>query len=147
MEDESAGQGISIRIEDGVSNDDVWEVLLNKIQNPDLFLPVVDVVKRVSDDGNGTYREMTTAFQVAHGMPSERRIIENIYADKDRLEVRFRHVDDENEVVNAILVDETGQRRLEYFLRNAASRERVHWAAPKKVGLGGIQSVLDKARK
>jgi len=138
--------GVGIEIEDELTTAKIWEVLLRKIQRPDEFLPVVDVVARPSDDGKGTYREMTTAFNTANGLP-ERRVVENIYALEDKLEVLFVVLDDANEHVNAITTNpETGKRSLEFFLRSVATKERVHWHVPKAVVHGGIAKVLEKAR-
>jgi hypothetical protein len=36
-------------------------------------------------------------------------------------------------------------RRLEFFLRDKVSKERVPWPAPKHVAHGGIVKVLSKA--
>jgi hypothetical protein len=55
---EEAGFGVSVVIPPEVSNEKLWEVLLLKIQQPNLFLPVSNVSTRPSDDGLGTYREM-----------------------------------------------------------------------------------------
>lgn len=142
---ETAGLGVGVDIEPDISTEKVWEVLLVKIQRPDLFLPVKDIVLRPSADGKGTYREMTLA---APGNP-ERRIIENIYAiGAPQWEVLFDVVDDENEHVNAIICDSaTGSRKVEFFMRNTKSRERVPWSAPKAVVHGAISKVLQAARE
>ena len=141
---ETAGLGVGLTIEAGVSSESVWTVLLQKIQQPNLFLPVKDVIARPSADGKGTYREMTL---VAPGAP-ERRIIENIYTTGEPLyEVLFVMVDDENEHVNAITTDASGARKLEFFMRNSKTKERVPWPAPKAVVTGGIEKVLKAARE
>jgi len=117
-------------------------VLKEKVLAPQFFLPVEDVVTRPSDDGRGTYREMTLNHN-----GNERRIIENIYCDESIFEVKFCVVDDPTEHVNIITADETtGLRRLEFYLRNKETKERAHWHAPKVVGQGGIAKVLEKAR-
>lgn len=134
--------GATFEIEESLPTDKVWEVLLHKIKHPDQFLPVSDVVTRVSDDGLGTYREMSIALPTG-GLT---RIIENIYAHKDALEVLFVVCGDVNEHVNAISVNADGKRVLEFYLRNAATKERVFWKVPKKIALGGILKVLEMAR-
>jgi len=138
VEVETSGLGVGIEIDDDLSTEKVWQVLESKVLRPDLFLPVEDIVTRPSDDGKGTYREMTTKFNTANGLP-ERRVIENIYCLKDVLEVLFVVVDDKNEHVNAITTAPNGKRSLEFFLRDAVTRERVDWYVPKKVVHGGIQ--------
>lgn len=139
---ESAGLGVGISIDDDITTDQVWAALEIKVLRPDQFLPVTDVVTRPTDDGKGTYREMTTAFNSVNGLP-ERRIIENIYCLKDQLEVLFVVIDDKNEHVNAIITTADGKRTLDFFLRDAVTKERVEWSyAPKKLVLGGIQVTM-----
>ena len=133
-----------MEIDPRISTEKVWKVLLEKISHPDRFLDVKDVVARISDDGLGTYREMTTCFMTATGKP-ERRVIENIYALEDKLEVLFIVIGDENEHVNAIITNPDGSRKLEFFLRNATTKERVPWDVPKFAPLTGVKKVLDKA--
>ncbi len=135
---EMTGLGVGVEIEPSLTSEAVWQVLLLKIQKPNLFLPVQDVFVRPSDDGAGTYREMTMTSTGA-------RVTENIYAAP--FEVRFVVVNDENEHVNIITTDAAGVRHLEFYKRVAASKERVPWAAPKAVALGGINAVLEMARK
>ncbi len=142
---EQSGLGVAIEIEDTLSTEKIWSVLLQKIQRPQDFLPVTDVITRPSDDGKGTYREMTTGFNAANGRP-EVRVIENIYALEEVLEVLFVVINDPNEHVNAIVTDEKGKRSLTFFLRNATTKERVNWYVPKAVVHQGIANVLDKAR-
>ena len=140
-EPETVGLGVAMDIDAVLSSDAVWAVLELKIKEPFRFLPVKDVLTRPSDDGAGTYREMTMASSGA-------RIVENIYtAGAPLYEVRFVVVNDENEHVNVITSDAaTGARTLEFYKRNAASKARVPWSAPKAVALGGIKAVLDMAR-
>lgn len=137
----TAGLGVSMDIEETLSSDAVWAVLELKVKEPHRFLPVKDVLTRPSDDGAGTYREMTMSFSGA-------RMVENIYTTGAPLyEVRFVVVNDENEHVNIITTDAaTGRRKLEFYKRVAASKERVPWAAPAAVALGGIKAVLEMAR-
>ena len=71
---------------------------------------------------------------------------ENIYFDLLNLEVRFVNCDGSAEVVNLILTDEYGIRRLEFFARDTNSKEKKEWPVPKQVALHGIQKCLDAAR-
>jgi hypothetical protein len=136
--DELAGLGIKMEIPDDISTEKVWEVLLIKIKQPNLFLPVTDVVTRVSDDGLGTYREMSMG---------PNRIVENIYADESKLEVSFVVIDDPTDHVNIIHTDAvTGTRTLEFYKRNTKTQERVHWSVPAKIGLTGMEKIFDMAR-
>jgi hypothetical protein len=107
-------------------------VLVHKVQHPEHYLPVTDVLARPSDDGKGTYREMSLG---------PRRIIENIYCDESKLV----GVDAPSEHVN-LITDAHGVRRLEFFLRDKATKERVPWEVPKAVAVGGIAKVLAAAK-
>ncbi len=60
------------------------------------------------------------------------RIIENIYHN-NRDTVRFVVVDDPNEHVNFISTDADGKNHLQFFKRNTATLEAVHWPAPMAV--------------
>lgn len=51
----------------------------------------------------------------------------------------------QHEHVNLITTDAQGQRRLEFFLRDKATKERVPWQAPRLLAHGGILKVLKKA--
>lgn len=133
---EEAGLGVFSIIDDNVSNKQLMVILRNKIIHPEDYLPVTNVVTRPSDDGNGTYREMSFG---------ENRIIENIYVDDALLEVKFVVVDSDTEHVN-IITSVDGVRKLEFFARNKHTLERTHWRAPKHVAHGGIMKVLDKAK-
>ena len=140
-EPETVGLGASIEIDATLPSEAVWTVLLRKVREPSLFLPVQDVLTRPSQDGAGTYREMTMTSSGA-------RMIENIYTRGAPLyEVRFVVVDDPHEHVNIITTDAaTGTRRLEFYKRVAVTKERVPWAVPMAVALGGIKAVLNMAR-
>ena len=133
---ELVGLGAGMEIPEEISTDKVWAVLLIKIKQPNLFLPVTDVVTRPIE-GGGTYREMSMG-------PS--RIIENIYYDESILEVNFNVTNDQNEHVNTILVDNNGKRTLEFFKRNSVTKERVEWAVPKQTVLTGMVKIFDMAR-
>ena len=50
-----------------------------------------------------------------------------------------------HEHVNLITTDAQGVRRLEFFLRDKTTKERVPWPAPKLLAHGGILKVLAKA--
>jgi hypothetical protein len=130
--------GAGMEIPEDIATDKVWAVLLVKIKQPNLFLPVTDVVTRPCEDGVGTYREMSMG-------PT--RIIEHIYYDENILEVNFNVTNDEDEHVNIILVDkDTGKRTLEFFKRNSTTKERVQWDVPKHIALAGIVKIFDMAR-
>jgi hypothetical protein len=131
----------SVAIEESLASLHVMAALKEKILNPQNFLPVTDVISRVSEDGKGTYREMTV------NMPSgsSSRMIENIYHN-DVDVVRFCVCGDNNEHVNFIHTDATGGRHLQFFKRNTSTLEPVHWPAPMAVAVGGIHKVLERAR-
>lgn len=130
----------SVEIDKDLDSSHVMLALREKIVRPQDFLPVVDVVTRVSDDGAGTYREMS--MQAGGGQ----RIIENIYHDGATI-VRFVVVGDANEHVNVIKTDAaTGVRTLEFSKRNTTTLEPAFWPAPMAVAVGGIHKVLARAR-
>jgi hypothetical protein len=136
---DEVGLGVFQVIERGIPTEKVWQVLQIKIREPNLFLSVSDVVHRSSDDGLGTFREMSMG---------PNRIKENIYSDKQNLEVKFVVIHENNEHVNKIYIDpETSVRTLEFYKRDSTTKERIHWAVPKKVALEGIQKCLEMARK
>ena len=136
---DEAGMGCSMDIPVYIPTEKVVEILKHKILYPNDYLPVTDITTRVSEDGLGTYREMSLG---------ERRIIENIYYDEVKYEVRFETFPSTPpflEHVNIITFGSNGERALEFYARNAKTLERVHWHAPKSVALGGIKNVLLKA--
>jgi len=131
---------------------------------------------RPSDDGKGTYREMTLNGGV---------IVENIYLDEGLLEVTFVKADGQGEVCssaalhrpttaqtctpshcvaadrliphpqppppttqhyNAVTTDPaTSLRVLKFGLRDAATKEPLHWPAPAALARGGIEKVFERA--
>ena len=138
---EVTGLGAGIDIDELVTTDAVWKVLLLKIEQPQLFLPVTDVIYRKSDDGLGTYREMTVN---ANG--ATKRMLENIYSDYGVLEVVFRVIDSNLEHVNTIRNNpDTGKRMLEFYQRSISTKERISWEVPRELALGGIRKVLVRA--
>jgi len=135
---ETAGLGVSLQIEDTLSDTRVFAVLKEKITTPQLFSPVSNVTTRVSDDGLGVYREMTK---------EEDRLKENIYTNEAKKELVFKLVGEETEHVNALVVDaKTGLRYLEFYARDGKTMNRIPWEAPRPMVLGGVQKVLEKAR-
>jgi hypothetical protein len=73
------------------------------------------------------------------------RIIENIYIDYEKLEVRFVTVGGITEHVNAITTDGDGVRKLEFFVRDKETHERAEWKVARDIPLGGVQKCLDRA--
>jgi hypothetical protein len=54
-------------------------------------------------------------------------------------------IDSPHEHVNLITTDSQGVRRLEFFLRDKVTKERVPWSAPKHIAHAGILKVLAKS--
>jgi hypothetical protein len=137
--DEQAGLGIETEIPEDLIVEQVWKTLLKKIEQPGLFLPgVTEVVFKPHEDGTGTYRVMAVGSL---------KIIELIHATETILEVNFKMVSDNYEIVNRITTNsETLRSKLEFFKRDSKSKERIHWVAPKKVGYERIQQIFDFAR-
>ena len=48
---------------------------------------------------------------------------------------------------NTVIADATGSNRaLKFGLRDAGTKEPLHWSAPAAVARGGIQKVLERAQ-
>lgn len=97
---------------------------------------MTDVFTRPSDDGLGTYREMSMG---------DNKIIENIYHDKSTHEVKFSVVNDDVDIMNVINFHDDGTRTLELYKRKATTKERIHWAVPKHVSLAAINKIFELA--
>ena len=137
-QEELAGMGVGMEIPENISSEKIWQILLIKITQPNLFLPVTDVISRPGDDGRSTYREMSMG---------PNRIIENIYTDESIFEVNFDVVTDDTEIVNVILTDTaTGKRTLEFYKRSSSTKERLHWAVPAKIGRAACDKIFEMAR-
>ena len=135
---ELVGLGAGTTIPEEITTEQVWKVLLLKIEQPNLFLPVTGVITRPTDDGKGTYREMSMGPHT---------ICENIYTDESKLEVKFVVTDDIIEHVNIIHTNATsGERTLEFYKRHSQTGERTPWEVPKSACLDAIAKVLDYAR-
>lgn len=111
-------EGVQLPVPSDLRDEFLWQALKIKVLHPDQFLPVTDVKVRLSarlssrlqhfhvrvtiecwqtrtsDDGKGTYREMTL-----HGSV----IIENIYLNESALEVVFVKEDGGGEVCRFFL--------------------------------------------
>ena len=107
-------EGVQLPVPSHLRDEFLWQALKIKVLHPDQFLPVTDVKVRLlhvvsspvwhskcaltselwqtrtSDDGTGTYREMTLNGSV---------ITENIYLNEDALEVTFVKADGTGEVL------------------------------------------------
>jgi len=128
-----------MEIDSSMATEKMWEVLLIKIKQPNLFLPATDVVHRPSDDHLGTYVEFTIRDQ---------RVKVNVYVDEANLEAKFIDAEDHAEIVHKIHVNpETDSRSLEFYRRDSATKERMHWQAPKKTVLDALQKCLDMAKR
>ena len=114
---EETGLGSSMPIEDSLPTSKVWAVLLDKIQHPDKFLPVNDIVTRPIE--GGTYREMSMTVA-----GKANRIVEHIFANEAEGTVVFINVGDLNadsEHVNRI-TDGPAGRALEFYSRKRSTK-------------------------
>jgi hypothetical protein len=139
---DSAGLGVSLPVPDDVSNEALFKVLVRKVRNPQEFLPVTDVTATditLASGREGVAREMTLGG---------RKIFEDIYWDEGTLAVHFVDTGDARgtEIVNQILVDETGGRSLGFWKANVETGERLPWDVPKSAASRAIQGCIDKAR-
>lgn len=127
MDDGKIGGGAVLQIPDDVPTEKVWKALILKITRPDLFVPAVDLVIRSNADGS-TYREMTVGGK---------RMIENVYIDEAKMEIRAEIVDGEDEYVNCIVIEEeTGDRLIELY-----KRRRLNLPPLPGRGLARIQTM------
>lgn len=126
MAEGKIGGGAVLVIPDDVTTEKVWKALVLKITRPDIFVPATDLILRTNVDGS-TYREMTVGGK---------RMIENVYIDEAKLEIRAEIVDGEDEYVNCIVVDETGDRYIELY-----KRRRLDLPALPNRGLARIQTM------
>lgn len=130
--------GASAQVPEDVSIEQLWQSLVIKITQPNIFLPVTVQVTRPSDDGKGIYREMSLG---------PKSIIENIYERKDDLEVVFQNVGSDDEIVNAITIDkDTDVRTLSFFQRKISTKERLEWAVPLSVVQNGVDKTIEHAK-
>lgn len=84
-----------------------------------------------------------------------RRVYETIWFDQANLEVSAIavHGDDviedghQEEIVNAITTDESGVRKLEFFVRDHETKERKEWIVPKHETLASIDKVFERCQQ
>ena len=138
--DEQVGFGFSMEVPGDVSTEKLWEVMLIKIKQPELFLPVTDVVWRPTDDGRAIYREMSMG---------PHRMIEDIFSDSTKFEVNFvvTNASEPEDHINVINIDAaTGVRSLEFYKRHSETKGRTWWAPPKKMVEVAMNKMFDMAR-
>ena len=138
--DEQVGFGFLMEVPGDVSTEKLWEVMLTKIKQPELFLPVTDVVWRPTDDGRAIYREMSMG---------PHRMIEDIFSDNSKFEVIFvvTNASEMEDHINVINIDATtGVRSLEFYKRHSETKERTWWAPPKKMVEVAMNKMFDMAR-
>ena len=77
---EMVGLGYKQDVESKATFEELWNVFVVKVYHPDRFLPVTHVKTRENADGS-VYREMT--------MGNGKVMVEDIYMDKEKGEIRF----------------------------------------------------------
>ena len=131
------GLGYKQAVDNSASFDDLWKVFVMKVYHPDRFLPVTDVKTRDNADGS-VYREMSL-----HGTV----IIETIYLDKEKGEVRFvvlRPDGQESDLEHVNALYRGTPMQIEYYQRKVGG-ERVSWETPRKLVAAAIRKQLDLA--
>ena len=127
MAEGTIGGGAVLQIPDDVATEKVWKALVLKVTRPDIFVPALDLVIRPNPDGS-TYREMTVGGK---------RMIENVFIDESKLEIRSEIVNGEDEYVNCIVTEEeTGDRFIEFY-----KRRRLDLPPLPNRGLARIQTM------
>ena len=121
----------------------LWDAMLTTIKGVTDFLPVTDVVWE--DKPDYLWRSMKFA---GPGPMNGKTIIEKIYADRKKGEIRFVDLDASgketgSEVINALL---KSPPRIEYYQRSTTTKERVHWLAPQVSIAAAIEKTVVDAQ-
>jgi hypothetical protein len=137
---EPVGLGFCSDPIEGVGAGALWEMMLLKVAQPELFLPVKAVECRVGEAA--TWRTMT--FD-GPGPMHGRVILENIYADEASGEIQFVSLDEAGEETDAVVMNVLLQDplRIEYFQRHGKTKERTFWPAPKAGAMSAIAKTVE----
>jgi len=130
--------GLGVRAPDKINApyEKIWSTMVDKVYHPDKFLPVTNV-KTEDRAPNHVYREMN--------MEKAGTVIEDIYLDKDKGEIRFVAQDKDEVHVNKFHKD-ADKEYLEYWEENKQG-ERVSWHAPKSLVLKAMKLTKDTAEQ
>ncbi len=130
--------GLGVRAPDKINApyEKIWSMMVDKVYHPDKYLPVTNV-KTEDRAPNHVYREMS--------MGNAGIVIEDIYLDKDKGEIRFV-VHGKDEVRINKFYKDADKEYLEYWAENNQG-ERVSWHAPKSSVLKAMKSTKDAAEQ
>mmetsp|Transcript_29791 Transcript_29791/g.91404 ORF Transcript_29791/g.91404 Transcript_29791/m.91404 type:complete len:218 (+) Transcript_29791:1953-2606(+) len=131
----------------GVSEDALWDAMVEKIKRPDKFLPVTEVSTVDKQSQSGPFVRRSMKF-IGPGPLNGTAITENIYQDKSTGEIRFVILDasdkeTDDEIVNAM---HRNPIRIEYFKRTVHKKERVHFKAPTAGVVKSIATTVEMAK-
>jgi hypothetical protein len=130
--------GLGVRAPDKINApyEKIWTTMVDKVYHPDKFLPVTNV-KTEDRAPNHVYREMN--------MENAGTVIEDIYLDKDKGEIRFVVQGNDEVRINKFHKD-ADKEYLEYWAENIQG-ERVSWHAPKSGVLKAMKLTKDTAEQ
>ena len=114
----------------------LWKALVDKIKNPQKYLPGVKVLTCTDNEDGSVYREME--------VPSGVVMKENIYALEDRKRIEFRVIDKPIVVVNQYLED---KKAIEYVLEDRDGKVLGWFKNGRDHTLKAIQGQYEKAKE
>ena len=119
-----------------VPSETLWKALVDKITNPEKYLPGVKVLTCSNNEDGSVYREMQA--------PSGVVMKENIYALKDRKRIEFRVIDKPLVVINQYLDD---KKAIEYALEDRDGKVLGWFKNARDNTLKAIEGQYEKAKE
>lgn len=142
------GLGCQSEALDNVSRATAFKIMMNVIDAPQRFYPVSSVTVRpamgdAGDDG-ALWRSMTYVDGPLKGSV----LVEHIYANPSAGEIRFVSLDEDGQESELEVVNQLHRSplKIEYYLRDRESLERLHWDAPKADAMRAIDTTVAMAR-
>jgi hypothetical protein len=130
--DDIVGLGLRLPTPIRAPRERVWAAMVDKIYHTEKYLPVTDVKATDIKPGYHAYREMRLQGET---------LIENIYFDESRCEIRATFMDNDEIHFNVYNPD-TGI--LEYWQENTKG-ERIPWRVSKAIVLKAMEATKHAA--
>lgn len=130
--DEIAGMGVRSPTSIKAPVEQVWAAMVDKMYNPEKYLPVTNPEITIIIPEHHIYREMYYKGNI---------IKENVYFDQSNYEIHSAAVDKDHVHVN-IYHPDTGI--LEYWQEDSKG-ERIEWQVPRAVVLGAMEMIKKTA--
>jgi hypothetical protein len=144
----------------GTTSQHLWDVMKQEIKSVANYLPVTNVrclefkgymrrsLTYIEDSQNA---EATVKLWHHHGLKKDATIVENIYCDETKREIRYVELDQDNneideEFVHALVMIDQLTPSIEYFKRNRKTKERVHCDMPTAEARNEIERTAEVAR-